>query len=177
MSEFKKIKGFSQYEITKDGIIRMTVSLHVVKMRIHSKYGYKMCTIFDDNLIQRTVYPHKEVAKAFIKTTKSGKLYVIHLNGDKTDNRVENLKWATVAEVHLHQLRIGQRKTLGNPEIYKSSKNWIAKHAPVFIEDAPRPKRNRIKIKKVFSAGLNNTSIRIEVYEKPTKRKELLFNI
>jgi hypothetical protein len=38
-------------------------------------------------------YVHKLVAEHFLEQ-KDG-IFVIHLNYDKTDNRVENLKWAT----------------------------------------------------------------------------------
>ena len=46
-------------------------------------------------------YVHKLVAEHFLE--KNDGIYVIHLNYDKTDNRVENLKWATKREKELHQ--------------------------------------------------------------------------
>jgi hypothetical protein len=46
-------------------------------------------------------YVHKLVAEHFLEQ-KDG-IFVIHLNYDKTDNRIENLKWATKREKELHQ--------------------------------------------------------------------------
>ena len=46
-------------------------------------------------------YVHKLVAEAFLE--KGDGIYVIHLNYDKKDNRVENLKWATKKEKEDHQ--------------------------------------------------------------------------
>ena len=47
-------------------------------------------------------YVHKLVAESFLPC-KEDQLYVIHLNYDKKDNRVENLKWATKREKEVHQ--------------------------------------------------------------------------
>lgn len=47
-------------------------------------------------------YVHKLVAEGFLDR-KEDELYVIHLNYDKKDNRVENLKWATKREKEVHQ--------------------------------------------------------------------------
>ncbi|WP_271405035.1 HNH endonuclease [Tenacibaculum soleae] len=47
-------------------------------------------------------YVHKLVAEAFLERNED-QLYVIHLNYDKKDNRVENLKWATKREKEVHQ--------------------------------------------------------------------------
>ncbi|PCE62972.1 HNH endonuclease [Sediminicola luteus] len=47
-------------------------------------------------------YIHRVVAQHFLEQ-KEGDRFVIHLNYDKTDNRVENLKWATKREKEVHQ--------------------------------------------------------------------------
>ena len=54
-------------------------------------------------------YVHKLVAEHFLEQNDG--IFVIHLNYVKTDNRVENLKWATKREKELHQF--------SNPEILK----------------------------------------------------------
>ncbi len=46
-------------------------------------------------------YVHKLVAQHFLEQNDG--IYVIHLNYDKKDNRVDNLKWATKREKEIHQ--------------------------------------------------------------------------
>ncbi|WP_299110271.1 HNH endonuclease [uncultured Winogradskyella sp.] len=54
-------------------------------------------------------YVHKLVAEHFLE--KNDGVCVIHLNYDKTDNHVDNLKWATKKEKETHQF--------SNPEFKK----------------------------------------------------------
>lgn len=53
--------------------------------RLNAKTGYLY--FYDD-------YVHRQVAKAFIDNPH-GYEQVDHLNSDRTDNRVENLRWTT----------------------------------------------------------------------------------
>lgn len=52
---------------------------------------------------QGTIYIHREVAKVFLPKKSSKHKYVIHLNHDRSDNDVKNLKWVTVQEMIAHQ--------------------------------------------------------------------------
>ena len=50
-----------------------------------------------------TLYIHREIAKLFLKKSSTKTKYVIHLNHQKTDNSVKNLRWATLEEMIAHQ--------------------------------------------------------------------------
>jgi len=60
-------------------------------------------------------YVHKLVAEHFIEKENDEQVYVLHINYDKLDNTVDNLKWATKREKELHQFK--------NPVFVKSIKN------------------------------------------------------
>src|SRR5690606_6639045 len=50
-----------------------------------------------------TLYIHREIARLFLKKPSPKNKYVIHLNHNKLDNSVKNLKWATLEEMIEHQ--------------------------------------------------------------------------
>lgn len=66
--------------------------------------GYRKVTLFrPDRKKQHAI--HRLVAAAFIPNPES-KPHINHINGDKTDNRSENLEWATENENMLHCRRV-----------------------------------------------------------------------
>lgn len=50
-----------------------------------------------------TLYIHREMAKLFLKRKSPKHKYVIHRNHNKLDNKIKNLKWATLEEMIAHQ--------------------------------------------------------------------------
>ncbi|MEZ4858231.1 MAG: HNH endonuclease [Flavobacteriaceae bacterium] len=61
-------------------------------------------------------YVHKLVAHHFLEQGDGE--FVIHLNYDKTDNRVENLRWATKREKEVHQFSNPEYKNKPRPRTY-----------------------------------------------------------
>lgn len=50
-----------------------------------------------------TLYIHREIAKLFLTKPSPKNRYVIHVNHQKTDNSVKNLKWTNLEEMIEHQ--------------------------------------------------------------------------
>jgi hypothetical protein len=50
-----------------------------------------------------TLYIHREMAKLFLKKASPKQKYVIHVNHNKLDNNIKNLRWATLEQMITHQ--------------------------------------------------------------------------
>ncbi|MES1216452.1 MAG: NUMOD4 domain-containing protein [Bacteroidota bacterium] len=50
-----------------------------------------------------TLYIHREIMKLFRKKNSPKQQYVIHLNHNKLDNNIKNLRWATPEQMINHQ--------------------------------------------------------------------------
>lgn len=97
---WKDIEFNDRYEVSDDGIVRRKSSGHVLKGCIIS--GYRSVKLTFDNSIQKRYYVHRLVASHFIENINKNKTFVNHKNGNKLDNRVENLEWVTPRENNLH---------------------------------------------------------------------------
>lgn len=123
MEIFKDIPGYEGlYQVSNTGTVK---ALQVQKLRGRgfqvrpektlrhqlSSNGYLKITLFSDNKRVDT-HAHRLVALTFIPNPENKKT-VNHKNGIKTDNRVENLEWATCKEQINHADNTGLRKVRG----------------------------------------------------------------
>ena len=73
--------------------------------------GYKFVWLYKNNKGHRR-YVHRLVAEAFIPNPESKKT-VNHKDGDKSNNHVTNLEWATYKENNDHARRVGLNRNNG----------------------------------------------------------------
>jgi len=73
-----------------------TVKGRILKATLDTK-GYYKLTLCDKNANQKTARMHRLIARAFIPNPHNEEI-VNHLNGIKTDNRIENLEWCSFQE-------------------------------------------------------------------------------
>lgn len=102
MIEIKAVSEFPGYYICSNGrIFNQRGFLNPYK----NGAGYLTIDTRKDDVRTCPVI-HRLVAKAFIPNPHR-KPEVNHINGDKTDNRVENLEWVTHSENIRHAFRTG----------------------------------------------------------------------
>lgn len=112
---WKPIPGFNDsYEASSIGRIRSVdrrsfngsfLKGKIMCQNTNFKNGY-LTVMLAENGKSKAKLSHRMIAMAFIDNNE-GKKTVNHINGIKTDNRVENLEWASYSENMRHAINTG----------------------------------------------------------------------
>lgn len=106
---WKPVTGYENYyEVNPEGVVRSKHKLtrgQVMTPRI-DRGGYLTVRLNKPGRLSSTQYVHRILALAFIPNPE-GKCCVNHLNGNKLDNSLENLAWASHQENVKHAYDMG----------------------------------------------------------------------
>lgn len=100
----KKVNGYSNYSVTKDGKVYSHVSNKWLKTNIDRRTGYPCISLphpkYSDKSINRTI--HSLILEAYVGPRPKG-YHGCHLNGIPGDSRLDNLRYVTVKENMSHK--------------------------------------------------------------------------
>ena len=107
----KEIEGCKGYFVTEGGEVhsmrRFFKAKKLVRLKpMLSTQGYLAVDLRPAGGSMKAI--HRIVAETFLPNRSES---VNHINGDKLDNRVENLEWCTMYENQLHHFRVLKRHT------------------------------------------------------------------
>lgn len=117
---WKDVEGFEGlYQVSNLGRVRSLGSRGRIRSLSLTKDGYVKVRLIHKGK-DKTARVHRLVAEAFVPNPDN-KGTVNHIDGDKTNNRVDNLEWTDRSEQMHHAYRLGLKTPMGG------SKNSQAK--------------------------------------------------
>lgn len=127
MENFKAIPEYENYEVSDLGRVRNVKFGRILKPQ-KDPNGY-LHVVLSKKRKRKTIYIHKLVAICFLGHLPSGMTITIdHVNGIKTDNRLENLELVSMRE---NTIRGMAKKNTSSQFTgvcwYKPTKKWQAK--------------------------------------------------
>lgn len=119
---WKEIKDFPNYQISNLGRVKALKyysNIHkkyydreLILKEKENKYGYRFVSLGCGKRGKRkNIAIHRLVAQAFI-TNKNNYREINHIDGNKSNNQVNNLEWCTRRENVLHAYKLGLKKPI-----------------------------------------------------------------
>ena len=94
---FLPIENFENYFVSNFGYVKNSKTNKILKPINHNQ-GYKQINLCKNGNV-KTFTVHRLVAKAFLENPDN-KPMIDHIDENKSNNNVKNLRWATRKEIH-----------------------------------------------------------------------------
>ena len=122
---WRSIDGYNNYAISSFGRVKNVITGRILKAR-SDKYGYLQINLYDDG-VMKTHKIHRLVCCTFIDNPDD-KLCVDHIDNDKTNNNISNLRFATSKENNQNR-KLSSNNTSKVKGVYfhKRAKKWCAR--------------------------------------------------
>lgn len=101
VNQWIEVEGFSKYFVSNKGQVKSTISNRILALD-ENNCGYYRVTLHSPK--RKRYFIHRLVALHFIPNPDNKK-FVNHIDGDKTNNKVDNLEWVTQSENEIHAFR------------------------------------------------------------------------
>ena len=116
-----KIKRNQNYSINENGEIRNDNTGKIKRPFLNKQNGYLCIDLYDGNNSKKATV-HRLLAEAFIPNPEN-KPCVDHKDGDRTNNSLSNLRWATFSDNNSRFNTVGVRSERIKVTHYKESRN------------------------------------------------------
>ena len=139
VSNIGRVRSLERYTNAKCGFKKLTPG-KILKLQPNKGNGYLEINLRISGKVKRLLI-HRLVANAFIPN-KDCLPCVDHINGDKHDNRVENLRWVSHKQNTMYAIQNGLMDTSDGTEHLMSEKciarKQKAKRKPIIRSDGKR---------------------------------------
>ena len=146
---WKRYKS-TDYDVSSFGNLRSRVTGKALINRQTNSCGYYRVQLVIDGK-RCKLFIHRMVAETFLKHSKK-KTQVNHINGNKKDNRLENLEWCTPSENQLHARYVLGKNDEMNDKMLASLDKFYAEHKERIRGQAKTAHKELLRRQKISCA-------------------------
>lgn len=161
MEEWKRLvyQGFDYgdyYLISSKGRVRSVKTGKIRKLHLNTQGYLSFSGTFGKRNNKKTIKVHRAVAETFICNLEN-KSVINHIDGNKTNNNVENLEWCNTRENSIHAVEMGLIKSGQG-----SCRSKLTNKDVLFIRELYKNNKKEYSASKLAEKfGVNRETVRI----------------